>query len=173
MPALFFYHENFSDHCLVMWTDENSVSVVPLTTPPSTEITAGCSCTVKGFEGYSSWVVSVGLKEEMVGLEKEFITSASPNKIKSKPKEEDAVEPIATMTTKPKKTTKRGRKGASLTSGSPPAKKSKVLKVLGKSELCMYLLSAYKKKDKSSEHSCKSLFYYVERSQKKKLSQPG
>ena len=120
-----------------MWSDENSVSVVPLskiTTPPSTEITAGCSCTVKGFEGYSSWVVAIGVMEEMVGLEKEFITSTSPNKVKAKSKEGDAVEPRATTTTKPKKTTKRGRKGASLTNDSPPAKKSKVLKVLGKSK---------------------------------------
>ena len=125
-----------------MWSDENSVSVVPLskiTTPPFTYITAGCSCTVKGFEGFSSWVVAVGAKEEMVGLEKDFIVSASPKGIKEKPKEEDAVEPRVTTTTKPKKTTKRERKSASLTSGSPPAKKSKVLKIIGKSELCMYL----------------------------------
>lgn len=77
-----------------MWSDENSVSVVPLTKittpPPTTEISAGCSCIVKEFKGFSSWVVGVGLKEEMVGLEEEFIESASPNKIKAKSEEEDA-----------------------------------------------------------------------------------
>jgi hypothetical protein len=122
------------DHCLVMWSDENSVPIVPLSkiiTPPSTKVTAACSCTIKGFEGFSSWVVAVGTKEEMMGLEKEFVASASP---KDKPKEEEAIEPRVTT---PTRTTKRGRKGA--TKGNPPAKKSKILKVLGKSELCSYM----------------------------------
>ena len=124
------------DHCLVMWSDENSVSIVPLSkiiSPPSAKVTAGRSCTVKGFEGFSSWVLAVGTKEEMMGLEKEFVASASPNDAKEKPKVEVAIEPRATTTTK---STKRGRKGASPTNGIPPTKKSKVLKVLGKSELC-------------------------------------
>lgn len=119
-----------------MWSDENSVSIVPLSkiiSPPSAKVTAGRSCTVKGFEGFSSWVLAVGTKEEMMGLEKEFVASASPNDAKEKPKVEVAIEPRATTTTK---STKRGRKGASPTNGIPPTKKSKVLKVLGKSELC-------------------------------------
>ena len=70
----------------------------------------------------------------MMGLEKGFIASASPNDAKEEPKVEVAIEPRATTTTK---STKRGRKGASPTNGIPPTKKSKVLKVLGKSELCM------------------------------------
>ena len=66
---------NFSDHCLVMWSDEDSVSVVPISkiiSPPSSEIKAGCSCKVKGFEACPSWVVSVGTKDEVEVLE-EFI----------------------------------------------------------------------------------------------------
>jgi hypothetical protein len=69
----------------------------------------------------------------MMGLEKEFIASASP---KDKPKEVEATEPRETT---PTRTSKRGRKGASATKGSPPAKKSKILKVLGKSELRRYI----------------------------------
>ena len=91
------------DHCLVMWSDENSVSIVPLSmiiTPPSAKVTAGCSCTVKGFERFSLWVLAVGMKEEMMGLEKEFVASASPNDAKEKPKVEVAIEPRATTTTK-------------------------------------------------------------------------
>ena len=83
------------DHCLVMWSDENSLSIVPLSkiiTPPSTKVTAGCSCAVKGFEGFSSWVVAVGTKEEMMGLEKEFIASASPSDTKEKPNKEEAID---------------------------------------------------------------------------------
>lgn len=83
------------------------------------------------------------MKEEMVGLEEDFIASATPNETKAKLKDAAAVEPRVTTTTKPKKTTKRERKGASLTSGSPPAKKSKVLNDPGKSELCMYRTCTY------------------------------
>lgn len=61
------------------------------------------------------------MKEEMMGLEKEFIASASLNDTKEKPKVEAAIESRATTTTK---ATKRGRKGASPTNGSPPTKKS-------------------------------------------------
>ena len=81
----------------MMWSDENSVSVVPLsriTTPPSTQITAGCNWTVKGFEGSFSLVVAVGVKEEMVGLEEDFIASATPNETKAKLKDAAAVEPL-------------------------------------------------------------------------------
>ena len=72
------------------------------------------SSLVKGL-ALQTRVVAVGVKEEMVGLEKEFITKASPNEIKAKPKEEDAVEPRATTTTKSKNYTlsrkKKKKKG--------------------------------------------------------------
>ena len=104
--------------------------------PPRSQL--GVAVLSKDLKVFSSWIVAVGTKEEVMGLEKEFIASASPNDTKEKPKVEAAIEPRATTTTK---ATKRGRKGASTTNGSPPTKKSKVLKVLGKSELCMNQLN--------------------------------
>ena len=62
------------------------MSVVPsskISSPPSNEIKAGSTCTVKGFESCPSWLVSVGTKEEVERME-EFIknkTAAEPKRL--------------------------------------------------------------------------------------------
>lgn len=69
------------DHWLVMWLNENSVSIVPLSKiiiPLSAKVIAGSSCTVKGFEGFSSWVVAIGTKKEIMGWRKNSLQVLAP-----------------------------------------------------------------------------------------------
>ena len=67
------------------------MSVVPsykISSPPSNEIKAGSTCAVKGFESCQSWLVSVGTKEEVERMEKEFVnnkTASEPKKVADTP----------------------------------------------------------------------------------------
>ena len=117
-------------YCLILWTDEDSVSVVPLSkivSPISTVIKRDCACTVKGFESCRSRVLSVGGKKEIENMEKEFIKNKDTGGAKKDRK--SALENVANTSSK------RARQEGS--ESPPPPKKSRLF--FKKSTLYMYM----------------------------------
>ena len=117
-------------YCLILWTDEDSVSVIPLSkivSPPATEIKRDCACTVKGFESCPSRVLSIGEKREIESMEKEFIKNKDADGAKKNQK--SAAENVVDSSSK------RARQEGS--ESPPPPKKSRLF--FRKSKLYMYM----------------------------------